>query len=145
MLLKFTPVEPIFTPFKGRNGVTSAQTHYKLYTFWFCEARQVIWYFICWNWCIFEIVPPLTLFLPLFTPKIVNKNIAQGCQSGTRLILDQDTLNYHFHQKNCISTPTYTSAVFLVSSSLLFWLWCDFVDCCSCLLFCYPQYISFGC
>ena len=38
------------------------------------------------------------------------RKIAQGCQSGTRLILYQDTLNYHFHQKNCISTPTYTYA-----------------------------------
>ena len=32
------------------------------------------------------------------------KKIAQGCQGGTRQILEVDTQNYQFQQKNCIHT-----------------------------------------
>ena len=32
------------------------------------------------------------------------KKVAQGCQSGTRLILEVDTLYYPFQPKKCIHT-----------------------------------------
>jgi len=34
----------------------------------------------------------------------VNKKIAQGCQGGTRRIIEVGTVYYHFQQKNCIYT-----------------------------------------
>ena len=38
---------------------------------------------------------------------LINKN-AQGCQSGTRLILNKYPLNYQIQQKNCICTLLHT-------------------------------------
>ena len=58
----------------------------------------------------FELLPPSTLFLPLFTP--INLN-AQRWQHDINLILNQDTLNYHMQQKNCISTPSHTYVLVL--------------------------------
>ena len=34
--------------------------------------RQVIWCYICWDLDMFELLPPSTLFLPLFTPINLN-------------------------------------------------------------------------
>ena len=48
------------------------------------------------------------------------QNNAQGCQSGTHLILNQQLINYHIQQQICICTLLHTYAVILNSSTGLF-------------------------
>ena len=45
------------------------------------------------------------------------KIIAQGCQSGTRLILEVHTLKYHFLQKYCAYTQLDGYAIILLIST----------------------------
>ena len=61
--------------------------------------RQVIWCYICWDLDMFELLPPSTLFSPLFTP--INLNFKKWSKVPTWHQPDsqQDTLNYHMQQK----------------------------------------------
>ena len=82
ILLPLTLFLPHFTLFWGHNGVKYARTHYKLYIFWFSVTRQVIWYILCWDWDIVEILPPSTLFLPRFYPILPSKKFVRHFGEG---------------------------------------------------------------
>ena len=45
---------------------------------------------------------------------------AQGCQSGTHLILEVHTLNYHFLQKYCVYTQLDGYAIISLISTRLY-------------------------
>ena len=47
------------------------------------------------------------------------KKIAQGCQGGINRILEADTPNYYFQQKNCIYTQLDGHPIILVISTRL--------------------------
>ena len=113
------------------------------------EAKgNLVFYFFQWLGYFWDFVPIKIVFTPIYPnnlelKKKKKKKNAQGYQSGTSLILHQDTLNYHFHifTKKWIRTPTF--AIWLVPLywryMIQWWLLYYFSNCATCERWrCYP-------
>jgi len=101
----------------ANNSILIRHRNVKLYIFWTLMTRRIIWYRFLKHL--------LNLaFWPLCKLWPWNSQIAQGCQFGTRQIINLYTLNYLIKQKNHSHTDLYA---FPEIRALVTWLY-DCID-----------------